>query len=105
MAKGRKKEITLEVNKKTGEIKVIRNYSALDVILVTEEGAKATSLTPREMLILEKKKDGKIVVKECPPEIKVNTVVFDPDAPIIEEPKKEDTDGTTGAVRAIDPAV
>ena len=86
--RGRKKEVTLKVDSK-GNITVARNYSAMDIVMVTSDGGFKT-LTPRETVVLEQKKGGLVVVKETPPDTKVVVV-------------KEDGDGKADSVRPDSP--
>ena len=95
--RGRKREVVLEVNIKTGELSVTSNWSGIDVILVDHTGATAKVLTPRDMLILQKNEDGTIVTKEVPSDTKLKVVQVDPD-------KKEEPSEPTGNTGPAQPA-
>ncbi len=65
--RGRKRELRLKVNAQSGEMRVVKD-SGMDVVLVDAEAGEVTVLNPRPRVVLEKKKDGSIVVKSIPDE-------------------------------------
>lgn len=62
---GRKHELELEVNRTTGEIRVVKD-SGFDVALVTPSAGSVTILNPRPQVILERDEKGRILVRQLP---------------------------------------
>jgi hypothetical protein len=62
---GRKHELELEIHRKTGEIRVIKD-SGFDVALVTPSTGTVTILNPRPQVILERDEQGRILARQVP---------------------------------------
>jgi hypothetical protein len=75
VGRGRKREVTLEVDQGTGKI-TVKKDSNMDVILVDEEKKTIDVLNPRDQLILERTKSGAIKVKEAPEKTKMSVAVI-----------------------------
>lgn len=70
--RGRKHELVLEVDQKTGKIRVPKD-GGMDVVLIHMDKGTAEVLNPRPMLVLEEK-EGVIRIKEAPPKTKLTIV-------------------------------